>query len=247
MEITSVNNELVKQVAKLQQKKYRDENFEFIIEGIKAVENWHNIGFKFKHVFVLKEKVEKYSFLGNDLILTNQAVLKKISSTVTEPEIVGVALMPEFNEKMLKTAQKVVLLEGIKDAGNLGTIIRSSVAFGAEAIILYGDCTDVYNPKCIRSAAGNFGKIPVFKMNSIKQLDRYFKLSERIATLPKSTNFLKNFSTNKPILIMFGSEADGLSDELINYSTNSLKIEMSNEVESLNLSISCSIVLYELL
>lgn len=245
MEITSVSNELVKQVAKLQQRKFRDENSEFILEGYKAVEEWHKLGYKFEHIFVLSEKAEKYRFLNQDLILTNSAVLKKISSTVTEPEVVGVAKKIKFDDKILKNAQKVVLLEGIKDAGNLGTIMRSAVAFGVDALILYGDCTDIYNPKCIRSAAGNFGKISVFEMNSIAELDKYFNSYERVATLPRSSNLLKSFSPKKPVLIMFGSEADGLTKNLTDYSTNSVKIEMSDNVESLNLSISCSIILYK--
>ena len=247
MEITSVNNELVKYVSKLGQKKYRDENSEFILEGYKAVEDWYQRGCKFRHIFVLKEKAAKYMFLGDDLITTTPAVLKKISSTVTEPEVVAVAEKLKFDDKILKTASKVLLLEGIKDAGNLGTILRSASAFGVDALILYGDCIDIYNPKCIRSAAGNFGKIPIFERSKLSELKKYFEDFERIATLPKSKRLLKNFKPHKPFLIMFGSEADGLSDELVGYSTTSVKIEMSNNVESLNLSVSCSIILYEFL
>ena len=91
MEITSLNNELVKETTKLQQKKFRDEKNEFLLEGFKAIEEWCNSGFKFKRIFVLKEKASKYLFTGAELILTNEAVLKKISSTVSEPEVVGVA------------------------------------------------------------------------------------------------------------------------------------------------------------
>ena len=247
MEITSVSNELVKETAKLQQKKYRDESGEFLLEGNKAVEEWYNNGFGFKHVFVLKEKVSKYSFLGKDLILTTSAVLKKISSTVTEPEIVAVGEKIKFDEKILKSVKKVLLLEGIKDAGNLGTILRSATAFGINAVVLYGDCIDIYNPKCIRSAVGNFGKISIFEMNKIQELNKYFFDFERVATLPRSKNLLKNFKIKMPVLIMFGSEADGLSEELINYSTNSVKIEMADSVESLNLSVSCAVVMYEMM
>ena len=246
MEITSLNNELVKETAKLQQKKFRDEQNEFLLEGFKAVEEWHKSGFKFKRIFVLKEKASKYLFTGIDLIFTNEAVLKKISSTASEPEVVAVAEKIDFDKEKIKSAKRVLLLEGIKDSGNLGTILRSAVAFGVEIVILYGNCTDIYNPKCIRSAVGNFGKISVYEMNKISELDEYFSKFERVATLPRSKNLLKNFKTNKPLLLMLGSEADGLSDELISYSTTSVKIEMSDNVESLNLSVACSILLYEI-
>ena len=246
MEITSVNNELVKETAKLLQKKYRDEKNEFLLEGFKAVEEWHKSGFRFKRIFVLKEKVSKYLFTGADLILTNEAVLKKISSTVNEPEVVAVAEKISFDKEKIRCAKRVLLLEGIKDAGNFGTIMRSAAAFGVDTIILYGNCVDIYNPKCMRSAVGNFGKISVYEMCKTSELEEYFSDFERVATLPRSKNLLKNFKTDKSLLLMFGSEADGLSDELINYATTSVKIEMANNVESLNLSVACSIVLYEI-
>ena len=130
--------------------------------------------------------------------------------------------------------------------GNLGTIIRSSVAFGADAIILYGDSVDIYNPKCVRASVGNLWKLPVIHLKEFKELEKTFKDFERVATLPRTNNLLKTFKPKFPCLIMFGSEANGLSEDLINFSTTSVKIEMKNTVESLNLASSASIILYEL-
>ena len=110
-------------------------------------------------------------------------------------------------------------------------------------MVLYGDCADLYNPKCVRSAVGNLWKIPVV---SINKLDNIFNDFQRVATLPRTDKLLKSFEPQEKILLMFGSEADGLSEELINYSTDSVKIEMSETVESLNLSVSCSVIMYEL-
>ena len=139
------------------------------------------------------------------------------------------------------------MLENIKDLGNLGTILRTAVAFGADAVVLYGkECTDVYNPKCVRSSVGNLWKIPVVYIDDFSGL-KVFEGFERVATLPRATQYLKDFSVKEPVLLMFGSEADGLSDELINFATKEVKIEMTQTVESLNLSISCAIVLYSLL
>ncbi len=244
MEITSVNNNLVKEAVKLQQKKTRDTEKKFLLEGYKAIEEGHAFGFEFEHIFVLKEKVQRYSFAKDKIIETTQAVLKKISTTDTPPEAVGIAHQKNFNPSILKTAQKVLLLENIKDVGNLGTILRSATAFNVDAVILYGNCTDIYNPKCVRASVGNLCKTPVFNMACLNDLKKHFDNFERIATLPRSSNLLKSFKAKHPLLLMFGSEADGLSEELINYSTNSVKIEMKPDVESLNLSISCGIILY---
>ncbi|MCM1010564.1 MAG: RNA methyltransferase [Fusobacterium sp.] len=246
MEITSVNNELVKETVKLQQKKFRDSEGKFLLEGFKAIEEAHSIGLEIDKIFVLKEKASRYSFAKDKLIETTEAVLKKISTTDSAPEAVGVACQKIFDKETLKTAQKVLLLEGIKDVGNLGTILRSAAAFNVDAVILYGNCTDIYNPKCVRASVGNLCKTPVFHIEKLEELKQYFDKSQRIATLPRSTNLLKTFQAQKPMLIMFGSEADGLSDELIDYSTTSVKIEMNPSVESLNLSISCGILLYNI-
>ena len=241
-EITSVNNQLVKDTVKLQQRKYRDVENKFLLEGYKPLIEAVNAGIVIDYVFVLKDKADKYSFLGDKVILSNEAVLKKVSTTDTPPDAVGVGVQKHFVVSDLKKSQKVVLLENIRDLGNLGTILRSAVAFGADGVVLYGDCADLYNPKCVRSAVGNLWKIPVVYMDKLGDV---FSDFQRIATLPRSKNLLKNYSAQGKILLMFGSEADGLSDELIKYSTDSVKIEMADTVESLNLSVSCAVIMYK--
>jgi TrmH family RNA methyltransferase len=246
MEITSVNNELVKETAKLQQKKYRNISGKFLLEGFKAIKEGFDFGIELEHIFVNKNKKDEYDFVKDILIETNENVLKKLSTTDSEPEAVAVGYQKKYDLEILKTAQKVLLLENIKDVGNLGTIIRSAVAFGADAIILYGkECVDLYNPKCVRSAVGQLWKIPTFEIKDFEELKARFEKFERIATLPRSTNMLKTFNATLPTVVMFGSEADGLSEELVNFSTNSVKIEMSKTVESLNLATSVAIILYE--
>ncbi len=246
-EITSVNNDLVKQTVKLQQKKYRDEENKFLLEGMKCIEEAYRAGIGIEYVFVLKEKVELYKYLGEKIIITTEPVLKKISTTDSAPDAVGVAFKKIYSPADLKNAKKVVLLENIKDLGNLGTILRTSTAFGADAVVLYGsECADLYNPKCVRSSVGNLWKIPVVYISEFSELKTLFEKFERVATLPRAAEYLKNTKINEPMLIMFGSEADGLSQELIDFSTKEVKIEMASNVESLNLSVSCAVVLYKL-
>ena len=138
------------------------------------------------------------------------------------------------------------MLENIRDLGNLGTILRTSAAFGADAVVLYGECVDIYNPKCVRSSVGNLWKLPVVHITDLAQLKDVFKSYKRIATLPRAKKLLKDFETDFPVVVMFGSEADGLSPELVDFSTDEVKIEMSPDVESLNLSVSCAVVLYKI-
>ena len=142
---------------------------------------------------------------------------------------------------------KIILLEGIKDAGNLGTIIRTAAAFGIDGIILYGDTVDLFNPKTVRSAVGNLWKLPIISVKDFSELKSAVKDFDKIATLPEGKNVinLREYKPSGKTVVMFGSEADGLSDELKNFADKNVRIEMSKNVESLNLSVSAAIVMYK--
>ena len=292
IEITSLNNGLVKEAVKFQQKKYRDEEKKFLLEGFKPIEEAFKAKIDIEKVFVNKNNnvmLNLFQHLISErlcdpetssgqrniiLILTTEAVLKKISTTDSAPEAVAIAKQKKFTLDDIKSAKRVTLLENIKDLGNLGTILRTTKAFSQDAVILFGDTADLYNPKCVRSAVGNLWKIPVVQIKDFETLKSHFGAFERIATLPKTKDTINlkdfawfsypspNFSdahsshrktpspsrgegnTTPPYLIMFGSEAEGLSEELINFSTQKITIEMNSDVESLNLSTSVGIILY---
>ena len=246
MEITSINNEYVKDCVKLQQKKYRTQSCKFLLEGYKAIKEAYDYGIKIEKIFVDKNKTNEYSFAQDLIIKTNEAVLKKLGTTDSAPEAVAIGYQKDFDKNILKNSKKIILLEDIKDLGNLGTIIRSAVAFGADAIVLYGESVDIYNPKCVRASVGNLWKLPILEIKNFKELKELFNGFERIATLPRSNNMLKTFEAKLPTVVMFGSEANGLSDELIEFATTSVKIEMAQTVESLNLATSVSVILYKL-
>lgn len=242
MKITSVNNELVKETSKLLQKKYREESGLFLLEGEKCIEEAISSGIKLVRIFA-EEGYEK--FKNYETIQTTSVVLGKISSTVNAPKCVAVA--EQMSAKWDKKFKKVLLLENIKDAGNLGTILRTSAAFGVDAVVLYGDTVDLYNPKTVRSSVGNLWKVPVFEVKDFGTLNNMCKEFTPVGTLPKSgeTVWLEDFIPPEKFLVMFGAESTGLSEELKNYAKINVTIEMSQKVESLNLSISVGVFLYK--
>lgn len=248
MEITSVNNETIKEIVKLQQKKYRDETKKFILEGLKAIEEAFNADIEIEQIFVTKEKSYHYDFLEEKIVYVTEPVLKKLSTTDTAPDAVAVGKQKIYDISKLKEAKRVALFENIKDLGNLGTILRTATAFSLDAIILFGNTVDLYNPKCVRASVGNLWKTPVYQIKDFKILQQYFKNFTRIATLPKSEDsiFLKDFKPQNEVLVMFGAEANGLSQELIDFATDKVTIEMDSKVESLNLSMSAGIIFYKL-
>ena len=239
MKITSVSNDLVKETAKLLQRKYRKDKF--LLEGTKCIEEAIESGLEIEHLFVLDGSNDFAGF--DNRIETTEAVLAKISSTESAPKAVAVA--KQLQRKWSNDYKKVVLLENIKDAGNLGTILRTAAAFNIDAVVLYGDTVDLYNPKCVRSSVGNLWKIPVFELDDLNVFADY----ERVATLPKSDKsvWLSDYKPAEKCLIMFGAESTGLSEELKKFATKNVTIEMSDKVESLNLSVSAAVILYKLM
>lgn len=245
MKITSVNNDLIKETAKLLKGKYRDESNLFLIEGEKGINEALEAGIIIERIFVLEGNCD---FSAKNVIETTEAVLSKISDAKSAPKAIAVAQKPEYKIGEFINYNKVILLEGIKDAGNLGTILRTAAAFDIDGIVLYGDTVDLYNPKCVRSTVGCLWKTPVIQIKDFKILQDIFTSFERIATLPKGVNVvpLNDYIPAPKVLVMFGSEADGLSEELKEFATKNVTIEMAENVESLNLSVSAAVVMYKI-
>ena len=249
-EITSLNNELIKSVSKLSQKKYRDETGLFLLEGEKCVEEGISFGLKINNIFINKNNtklVEKYSQYPTTLV--NTKILEKITDTKTAPDIVATSKKLENKlENIPKKNSAILFLENIKDAGNLGTAIRTASAFNIDGIILFGDTVDLYSPKVVRSSVGYLWKTPVYKTNDFEEIKNYFSEHKFFATsVNKALNLIpiKDAQMKPPCVIMFGSEAFGLSEKSMNFSDFYVTIPIKGDIESLNLSISIGIVLYE--
>lgn len=239
-EITGLQNNIVKEVFKLQQKKYRDELI--LLEGKKSLEGAIEAGLDIKYIFTASHKIYE-QFKSEKTYFVTEAIIKKLSTTDSPPEIVAVSKRPIYDINNFSKYKKIILLDGIKDSGNLGTIIRAAAAFGAEGIILYGMTVDAFSPKTIRAAAGNIFKLPIIKAN-IDELINLKKTHKFIATVVNSDKYPDDFKKSENTVIMFGSEADGLCEELLNITDDKLTLKMSNNVESLNLAVSAGIILY---
>lgn len=240
MEINSVSNEKIKYYSKLSEAKYRNSEALFIVEGEKALEDIISSGVEIKDIFATADKI---NFDGN-FTKVSENVMKKLSTSDSVPKILTVAKKPQRNINALKNVNKALLLEEISDPGNLGTIIRSAVAFGFEAIILYGNCVDEFNPKVIRSSAGNFFKIKIYE---VKNLDNpVFKEFEFLTTnLHKPSILPRKAYINGKYILAAGSEAKGLTIDFSGFKTQNILIK-TEKVESLNLGVSVSLLMYEL-
>lgn len=244
--INELSNNRIKEITKLHQKKYRDELGLFIAEGEKVLEELLNSNAEIVDVIALKGKEIKYNI--KKIKYVDESVMKKITTTSSVCEVITIAKKRSVSFSDITKKKKLVLLESISDPGNLGTIIRSACAFGIEGIILFGNCVDLYSPKVIRSCTGNFFRLPIVQINNIEELNEELKEYTKIATsLSKENNIeIRDCNNFEKFIIMFGAEAKGLSNELTNITEKNIKIAMKNDVESLNLAISASIIFYEL-
>jgi TrmH family RNA methyltransferase len=249
--ITSLNNEIIKETVKLHQKKYRNDFF--LMEGLKTLEEAIDSHVEIVKIFVKENSEIPEKWREYDIYEVNEAVMKKISTTETPPEVVAIARQKKFALKSLfKTPNPIiVVLENIKDAGNLGTIIRTAAASDISGIVLVGETVDLYNPKTVRSAAGNLWKIPIVEIDKKAELKEILlkeKKCKFFATVVNKENQPENYFSadfKGASVIMFGAEADGLSQCLINQADCPITIPMQDSVESLNLSISVGVVVYE--
>lgn len=245
-EISSLQNDLIKYAVKLQNPKFRKQQKLILADGKKTLFGFVLDKIEFEYLFLKKEdKTFKDAKVKNIIYVTDE-ILKKISTTKTPTEAVGIIKEPEINKEIFFNLDKIALIDGIKDAGNLGTIIRSAAAFSFCGIILFNDCVDLYNPKTIRATAQNIFKLPIITTKDIgfiKELKRTHKL---ISTVVDSDEDFMNYSFDKKIILAFGSEACGISEEIEKISDKKLTIFMDNSVESINLGV-CSSVAFSVI
>lgn len=229
--IESVNNEKVKRYAKLNLKKYRDLEGLFIVEGEHLVEEAKKSGII----------VDIFSLDGSVGIGVSASVMRKLSSLNTIPNVLGVA-------KKLESTQisgNILVLDGIQDPGNLGTIIRSAVAFNIDTIVASIDTVDVYNPKTLRSSEGMFFNLN-YVIGDVESILTQLKDYDIFTTNVLSGKSVSDVRRNKNYALIMGNEGNGVREKVSKFATDTIYIPMNKKCESLNVAIATSIILYEL-
>lgn len=235
---TSVSNDKIKDLKKLHDKKYRDLKHKFIVEGKHLVEEAYKTGFLEQLIVI-----EKCNYkLDVDTITVSENVMNYLSSLDTHQEVIGIC-----NQKEMElSGNKVLALDGIQDPGNLGTIIRSAVAFNIDTVLISNDSVDIYNPKVIRASQGMIFKIN-FVIGDMEDLIVALKKDYRIyGTKVTNGTDIRNIKLSNKSVIVMGNEGNGVSEEVLDLCDEYIYIGMNNSCESLNVAVATSIILYEL-
>ena len=236
--ITSLDNKRIKEYAKLLQKKHRDEMGMFLVEGEHLVEEAFKSG---NLVEVIKCEDFNRDFDVNTTFVTYD-VLKKLSNVVAPQKIIGVVKKKECSI----SGNKILLLDDIQDPGNLGTIIRSSVAFGVDTIVLSNNSVDLYNDKVIRSSEGMIFYVNVIRRDLVDVINELKENEYKIfgTNVTNGVNVSTVKDTGKFALVM-GNEGAGVKKDILNMCDNYIYIPMTQKCESLNVGVATSIILYE--
>ncbi len=240
MVYTSVENEKIKDIKKLHQKKYRDKNGLFLVEGEHLVLEAYKSGY-------LKELIleENALFpLDVETIYASNNVLTYISELETAPTMIGVC---RKKEQVAIAGEKILALDEIQDPGNLGTIIRSAVAFHIDTIVIGNGTVDIYNSKVIRASQGMLFHMNIVASDLQKCLPDLKKQNYQImGTKVTHGKSLKDIEKLQKFVIIMGNEGNGISEEVEKLCDSFIYIDMSDVCESLNVGVATSIILYEL-
>lgn len=253
MLITSKDNETIKHIRKLKEKKYRDEYGEYIVEGIKlineAIEEKQNV----KTIIVCdncnKEALNQnsmYEVAKLDCIYVDEKVFNTITE-VKNPQGILAVVEKQNKEKQINFNEDIIVaLDDIQDPGNLGTILRTVDSVGLSQIIVSKKSGDVYNSKVVRSTMGAIFRVNVIESENLKDTIKEIKKHKFnvISTSLDTDKSLYDVNLNKTVIVI-GNEANGVSKEIQELSDIKIKIPMLGKTESLNASVATGIVLYE--
>ena len=237
---SSISNNKIKDLKKLNSKKYRDLNDLFLVDGEHLVLEAFNSGYLDE--LILLEGTNFSLDIKTSYVTTD--VMKYISCLDNPNGIMGVCR----KKKSVLSGDKVVILDDIQDPGNLGTIIRSCVAFNVDTLVLTNGCVDLYNPKVIRSTQGMLFKLNIIIVDDICEFvsDLKCKKYKIYSTRVNGGNSLKTIEKSSRFAIIMGNEGNGVRDSLMDLADSYLYIDMNPSCESLNVGCATSIILYEL-
>ena len=252
--ITSKDNEMIKNIRKLKEKKYRDFANEYIVEGLKLIEEAIEEKVKIKKIVVCEDclkdsEIEQkflYKIAKYDCIYVSDKVFGLLTDVINPQGMLAVIEKENSEDKINYNEDIIVVLDGIQDPGNLGTILRTVDSVGLSQIILSKTSVDAYNPKVVRSTMGAIFRVKIIESENLVQTLKNMKKHHLkiVATSLGGNENIYEMSYNKKAIVI-GNEAKGVSKEILDISDSKMKIPMLGKTESLNASIATGVILYE--
>lgn len=250
-----ISKNQIKLVKSLKHKKFRTQHSLFLVEGYRNCVELLKSDFAIQRFFYTEDSIRsernfklitEFKNIVNKCEIITSSEMSSISDSVTDQGMIAVVHLPEENQfPNLNDMNTILYLESISDPGNLGAIIRTAAWFGVDSIFLSSDSADRFNPKVVRSSAGAIFQLPIFEISDSKE---FFNTAAEsgfttVATTPHGGTSIYDFDFPAKSIILFGSEANGLSDDIMSNTDTNISIPSKGNGESLNLAVSCGIVL----
>lgn len=252
--ISSKDNEFIKHIKKLKEKKYRDLNKEFVIEGIKLIKEAIEEKCNIKQIVICdncqnSEIIPKelmYEIAKYECIYVTDKVFSSISDVNTPQGIMAIIGRENTEAQINYSEDIIVALDDIQDPGNLGTILRTVDSVGINQILVSKGTADCYNPKVVRSTMGAIFRVNIIECNDLEKTLKEIKKHkfELIITSLQTENSIYDIDYNKKVIVI-GNEANGVEQKIQDIADIKAKIPMLGKTESLNASVATGIILYE--
>ena len=252
--ISSKDNEIIKNIRKLKEKKYRDIEGNYLIEGIKLVKEAITENADIKQIVICEEclnsgeldKDTLYEIAKFNIIYVTKKVFDILTDVKTPQGIIAVIGKKNISELVDYTQDIIIALDDIQDPGNLGTILRTVDSANLNQIILSKGSADPYNPKVVRSTMGAIFRVNIIEADNLKEKlleaqENNFKI---MVTSLNTKNSIYDVDFNKKVIVI-GNEANGVSEQIQEIADEKVKIPMLGKTESLNASVATGIMIYE--
>lgn len=233
--ITSKDNEIIKNIKKLKEKKYRDEENKFLVEGIKMVQEAISENAKISKIVICEDCINDgsikqellYEIAKYDCIYVSEKVFKTLTEVTNPQGILAVIEKENGEDKILYNEDIIVVLDGIQDPGNLGTILRTIDSINLKQVILSEKTADPYNPKVVRSTMGAIYRVNMIRSKNIIETLKNMKKHKYdiVATSLQTNKSIYDIDYKKKVIII-GNEANGVSKEVLDLANEKVKIPM---------------------
>ncbi|MEI6835699.1 MAG: RNA methyltransferase [Candidatus Falkowbacteria bacterium] len=247
--IASLQNNQIKTLKKLALKKYRYELKQFTVENLTIICDALANGYDFETLFVTAEfmtrHLDKFQFLQENSQANYYIIDEMMSSHFSQLDTPsGITAIYKFPKNKIEDGESIIYLNSISDPGNLGTIMRTALAFNFNNLVLDGTCVDIYNAKTIAAA-----KNSIFKLNIFEDKDGSWISDTKLPIYVTSSHGdadLETFSAADKFCLVLGNESHGVSEAIDKLALKRLKIDISDHIESLNVSVAAAILFYKL-
>lgn len=261
--ITSKANSTIVKIAKLSNKKYRNEYKLFVCDGVKLFLEAMEFGAEIEYIILKNEvdfdekiisKIQKCQSNGAKILCVSEQVFDKLTDESAPQGIITVCAYHTRLHRLLTNVEnvdseeKIMMLESIRDPGNMGTIIRNAVAFGIDRLILSSDCVDIYSSKVLRATMGAIFKIKIDIVDDFVGSIKNIKKNKAVlgAALGKKSLVLGEKELSKNDVVVIGNEGHGLSSDVLDTVSDTIFIPMAENTESLNAAMASVIFMWEL-